>query len=550
MSKLIRPVFNGYYRFTLMVVVIFSLAASGAWYWEKYRAQQYRNQNASMPMALLSYMLEEKPAQEQAHWVAIWGQRLGVDLSLVNASSLHFGYFQQRRLDSLQTVIEANKDRWRFFHLLPDTHQVLVLDALTFNERQPVTLMQLLREWIEQVPPTARDARFERLRSSSEWPMRMGQDISDNLCADQREQLAAHQIVVNLAANGPNLSLYAILNDGRWIVVGPISFFAPTPIIPLYVLLSLIALAIILLSYGFSVRRERRLTRLWRAAERIAAGDFSYRATVDAHDPFKALAFHINGMAEQVQASLGAQQDLIQAVSHEFRTPVARIRFALQMIADISESPVVQRQLNEVDNDIEAIDHLIDEILTYSRLESSAGQLPLAKEWIECHDLVREIIETLNSCYDQVALTLQGKASLWVLADRRYLKRALMNVVCNACQYAERRVVIHLGIVHGVARIQVDDDGPGIPAHSRQKVLKPFVRLDGSRTRSSDTGPFSSGHGLGLAIVAKIVAWHAGRLSISTAPRLHGTRVSLLIWTPPQDAQGADHKALLPRVSR
>lgn len=549
MSKLIRPVFNGYCRFALLVVVIFSLAAAGAWYWENYRAQQYRNQNASMPMALLSYMLEEKPAQEQAHWVAVWGQRLGVDLSLVNAKSLHFSYFQQHRLNSLQTVVEANNDRWRLFHLLPDTQQVLVLDALTFNERQPVTLMQLLREWIEQVPPTARDARFERLKVSSEWPMHMGTEVSDNLCADQREQLASHQIVVNLAANGPNLSLYAILNDGRWIVVGPISFFAPTPIMPLCILLAGLASAIVSVAYCFAVKREHRLIRLWRAAERIAAGDFSYRATVDARDPFRPLAFHINNMAEQVQASLAAQQDLIQAVSHEFRTPVARIRFALQMIADISESPVIQRQLNEVDNDIEAIDHLIDEILTYSRLESSAGQLPLAKEWIECHDLVHEIIGMLNNRYE-VELTLQGRASLWVLADRRYLKRALMNVICNACQYADHRVYIHLRLVHGVARIQVDDDGPGIPQHCREKVLKPFVRLDGSRTRSSDTGPFSSGHGLGLAIVAKIVAWHAGRLSISTAPHLHGTRVSILIWTPPQDAQGTDHKALLPRVSR
>ena len=550
MSYLKRPVLAGYRRFILLVVLILTLAASAFWYWESWRAQHYREQTASMPMALLSYMLEGKQPSEQAHWVAVWGQRLGVDLSLIDEATLHFNYFQQRRLDSLQTVVEASDNGWRLFHLLPDGRQVLVLDTISFTERQPIILMQLLREWIEQQPPKARDARFDRLRLTSDWPMQMGSESLATMTPEQREQLSAHQIVTSISAKGPSLSMYALLNDGHWIAVGPITFYTATPIMPVVMLL--VALGVLLVAMGcwlISIR-QRRFARLQRAAERIARGDFTYRVPVDFHDPFHPLSHAINAMAEQVQASLSAQQDLIQAVSHEFRTPVARIRFALQMVADISESEAIQRQLSDIDNDIEAIDHLMDEILTYSRLESSAGQLPLAKEWIEAHELISDLIEQLAVRYPHIEVRMKGRAVLWVLADRRYLKRALLNVLCNACQYAEEQVEVRLAYIRSVACIQIDDDGPGIPASSRNKVFKPFVRLDGSRTRSSAPNPFSSGHGLGLAIVSKIVAWHAGRLIISSAPSLNGARFSMLIPTPPQDAKGQEQQALLPRVSR
>ena len=425
-----------------------------------------------------------------------------------------------------------------------------MLDTITFTERQPIILMQLLREWIEQQPPKARDARFDRLCLTSDWPMRMGSEPLAVMTPEQREQLSAHQIVTSISAKGPSLSMYALLNDGHWIAVGPITFYTATPMLPVVMLL--VALGALLIAVGcwcISIR-QRRFARLQRAAERIARGDFTYRVPVDARDPFHLLGHAINAMAEQVQASLSAQQDLIQAVSHEFRTPVARIRFALQMVADISESEVIQRQLGDIDNDIEAIDHLMDEILTYSRLESSAGQLPLAKEWIEAHELIGELIEQLKVRYPHIAVQMRGRAALGVLADRRYLKRALLNMLCNACQYAEELVEVRLAYIHGVACVQIDDDGPGIPVSSRSKVFKPFVRLDGSRTRSSAPNPFSSGHGLGLAIVAKIVAWHGGRLIISSAPSLHGARFSMLIPTPPQDATGQGQQALLPRVSR
>ena len=166
------------------------------------------------------------------------------------------------------------------------------------------------------------------------------------------------------------------------------------------------------------------------------------------------------------------------------------------------------------------------------------------------HELIGGVVDQLAVRYPHVDVKIRGRKVLWILADRRYLKRALLNVLCNACQYAERFVEVRLAYIRGVACIQIDDDGPGIPNSSRHKVLKPFVRLDGSRTRSFDPNPFSSGHGLGLAIVSKIVAWHIGRLTISAAPVLKGARFSMLIPTPPLNANGREQHALLPRVSR
>lgn len=116
-------------------------------------------------------------------------------------------------------------------------------------------------------------------------------------------------------------------------------------------------------------------------------------------------------------------------------------------------------------------------------------------------------------------------------AESRYLQRALQNLVANACRHARSRVAIRIHGEPRLVRIDVEDDGPGVPVAKRSEIFKPFARLDDSRARHS------GGYGLGLSIVQKVMAWHGGSVMVDASPMLGGARFTLLL---PQRAAARD----------
>ncbi|HEX5842139.1 MAG TPA: ATP-binding protein, partial [Pseudomonas sp.] len=109
-----------------------------------------------------------------------------------------------------------------------------------------------------------------------------------------------------------------------------------------------------------------------------------------------------------------------------------------------------------------------------------------------------------------------------VEAELRYLHRALQNLVSNAMRHAESRVRVSYQIGQQRCRLDIEDDGPGVPEEAWERIFTPFLRLDDSRTRDS------GGHGLGLSIVRRIIYWHGGRAQISRSESLGGACFSLL----------------------
>ena len=211
-------------------------------------------------------------------------------------------------------------------------------------------------------------------------------------------------------------------------------------------------------------------------------------------------------------------------MSHELRTPVARIRFAMQMVEDMTDDPAVHRQLHGIDSDIEELDQLIDEILTYARLDSGlVNGTALERTRVDCRAVAERVIETLAPLHAHLRLELAPGPEVEVQADPRYLQRALQNLVANACRHAQSRVLVRLSLESRLVRLDIEDDGPGVPPGERQSIFQPFARLDDSRTRRS------GGYGLGLSIVQKIMAWHGGSVVVDDSQELGGARFSLLL---------------------
>jgi two-component system sensor histidine kinase RstB len=185
-----------------------------------------------------------------------------------------------------------------------------------------------------------------------------------------------------------------------------------------------------------------------------------------------------------------------------------------------------------MDHDIEDLDRLVDEMLTYARLEQGSPALNFQR--VDLDALVNQVIDELGPL--RVGVTVERGLCLsaadcdgaWVEAEPRFLHRALQNLVSNAMRHARSRVTLSYQVGQLRCRVDVEDDGPGVPEAAWERVFKPFLRLDDSRARAS------GGHGLGLSIVRRIIYWHGGRALIAKSKSLGGACFSLS-WPRHQD---------------
>jgi len=327
------------------------------------------------------------------------------------------------------------------------------------------------------------------------------------------------------------LDLYRYLKKGVNTELGDISPVVLVSGLTFQRVFLLILLCVILTGvavYGLVYGFEISLQRLQRASSRIAHGHLNSRVKVPTdykqYDAFARLGVAFNRMAEQIQRLMGVQREMIRAVSHELRTPVARMRFGIQILEDTTEDPKIHKQLHAMDHDLQELDELVDEILTYARLEEGGPILDFQRS--NMLDLIQQIAEETRRRTASITVTISvadtQESAIFSDIEYRYLHRAIQNLVGNACRYAHSKVHIHYQCDEGVCRVDVEDDGDGIPENDWQRVFSPFMRLDDSRTRSS------GGYGLGLSIVQRIIYWHGGKAMVGRS-QWQGAKMSL-IW--------------------
>ena len=238
----------------------------------------------------------------------------------------------------------------------------------------------------------------------------------------------------------------------------------------------------------------------------------------------------VGSMARQ----MALQQELMAAISHEIRTPVSRLSFAVHLLADSlpQRVPNVQHRhqlalaCEEMLLDLQEINDLVAEVMTYTHLEDGGPSIEF--EPTQLMPLFRSVLAQYAD-YDyrldmQISISGQNPQLMGLLIDAEpvQLRRALQNLVGNAVKYASSKVVIgYRTIDESNCEVYVSDDGPGIPEEDYGKVFVPFSRLDDSRSR--ETGGF----GLGLSIVRRIAYWHGGRAEAGRSKSLGGAHMSL-----------------------
>lgn len=245
------------------------------------------------------------------------------------------------------------------------------------------------------------------------------------------------------------------------------------------------------------------LLRLENAAQRLGEGHLEERTHFETTSSLHRLGVAFNQMADNINTLIVSKKQLIDGIAHELRTPLVRLRYRLAMSDNLSESE--QTALNR---DIEQLEGLIDELLTYARLDR-----PQVETHLEAIDLPKWLAERIADIQmihpeHEITLDIPHEGDFGAV-DLRLMERVLDNLVNNALRYSEKRLRVGLWFDGNNACLQVEDDGPGIPPEERERIFEPFVRLDPSRDRAT------GGCGLGLAIVYSIAQAYQGTISAS-----------------------------------
>ena len=265
----------------------------------------------------------------------------------------------------------------------------------------------------------------------------------------------------------------------------------------------------------------RDLEALRQTARDLGDGNFEARSPAARSQLFAPLSDTMNNMAERVQQLLATHRELACGISHELRTPIARMRFALEMLTETDELAERERLWAMMEGDLEELDHLIDTSLTYARFEREAPEPHFSSvqfaSWLVAEvDAVRLLGRNLDITVDISELP----EKLCVDLDRKAMPYALRNLLRNAFKYASKEIRVSAEILAEQILIHVDDDGIGIPPEEREHIFSAFTRLDRSRDRST------GGYGLGLAITRRVLELHGGTAIAGASPQ-GGARFTL-----------------------
>ena len=322
------------------------------------------------------------------------------------------------------------------------------------------------------------------------------------------------QLIPLVDANGNTSYLHDAAALDAIIRLGPIS--TPADSVALDILPTIFYLSIFVVAGLWLRPILRDINVISAGANRFAADYRDPPATADKTTELRSLALNLDDMAARLSGVLRSQKELIAALSHEMRTPLARIRFAIA-VADEKADDALKEKLSAMNHDVQEIDDLVASMLNYARLdhpdiEMRWQDVPV-DAWIK--QIARKAPETIR------IETSAGDRDRKVRFDPTLMELALSNLLVNAAKYGNSEVHCALSSEEDQNILYVEDDGPGIADADRENVFKAFSRIDDSRNR--ETG----GYGLGLAVVSRVAELHGGHAAVDASPTLGGARFSI-----------------------
>jgi len=272
----------------------------------------------------------------------------------------------------------------------------------------------------------------------------------------------------------------------------------------------------------------RRLLALGRTARAFGEGQLNKRVSTHQRSFLYGIESEFNSMAQRIQSLVADNKMLASAVSHDLRTPLARLRFGIDLLDEAKDEKVRAEYQHRLSNDLTTMENLVEVLLEYARLDQQLSDMP--KTPVDIVPIVSNSVEALQSLPGKSILWHAGAESFYIEAHARYVTMMINNLLQNAVNYGDKVVAVSVGLRRGKVVLSIEDDGPGIPLEKRRDMLKPFVR--GKHEPNAANG---KGYGMGLAIVSRIAQWHDAKFMIGESDD-HGGAKFELVFVPSSTA--------------
>lgn len=532
-----RSIFLRIYLGILLAVVVLGAGAYGLYdSWHNKRLQQYLIDNSRGSVQLIAEGLQRHQGERREQWLSLSRRVTGLQIELLPTAQHPSNPGPLQRIENSDWSMFSHYDDQQQLTLYLSNNSAqlyaIPISEPDINEQLMRGTALLILNELGRHGKEQRQQRLARLQVHFHYPLSWLKRAQVTANYLQKRALSRGNSVVDFTTGTDGKqsmrTLAPIGNSGDYLQLGPVGLYQPFPLELIY--LSAATLLILLAATCFLLVRplEKRLGRMAQEVDALQLSGQSSQLTVDGNDALTALAEKINAMSQRILQLLQHQRELNHAVSHELKTPLARLTFrrelALQKLSKLAESgsdtKAVAQHLEGMETSLTELNSLVEEILLYARLESTAPEMNLSR--VKVAVLCDELLQPLRSQFSEMEFSHDIPADIALMADQHYLKRALSNLINNAQRFADNQVSIVLEQRPQQLIIHIDDDGQGIPEEHWQSVLQPFSRVESSRNR--ETG----GTGLGLAIVQQIAEWHQGDIRVSRAP-LGGARLSLQI---------------------
>jgi len=266
--------------------------------------------------------------------------------------------------------------------------------------------------------------------------------------------------------------------------------------------ITLPGLLLIMIAIVFLKNQTRPIVNLARAAEKFGKGEFVKEFRPSGAQEIRLAAYEFNRMRKRISVHLNQRSEMLSGISHDLRTPLTRLKLQLALLKQ-------QEVAKKMGEDIEEMEKMLNDYLEFASHQREETKI------VDLKNLITDIAKKYEG--KDVKLKLEENTEINIRINS--IKRCLVNLIDNALAYGKKVEVFTKKTMNNII-ILIDDDGPGIPESEHQNVMKPFYRIDKSRSQNK------SGVGLGLSIANDIIRAHGGGISLEKSP-LNGLRVKV-----------------------
>jgi signal transduction histidine kinase len=387
------------------------------------------------------------------------------------------------------------------------------------ESRAQAAALALVDEQLHAVP------REARRRFVADLAMRTGVDLElfepRDIAGDDTLARLIRGDVVYMHAGNKEWLLKRSTSDDR---VLAFRFVAPTrgPLDWTLAFIFYATIALVIMAWLWPLTRDLR--QLERSTTTFGNRNWTFDARIGARSPIYPLAQAFRRMATRIDSLVGSQKDMSNAMSHEIKTPLARMRFEIEMARNAADSAELARHLNNINIDIAELDAFVTATLDYAILERAEIALNVRQNDLRL--LVPAVADSVRRAVreDLIIRCEVADDATRIPCDAHLMETVLRNLLYNATRYAYSDIRVTFRTRWDrIFELRVDDDGPGIPEPDRHRIFDSFVQLEDPVRRKT-------GYGLGLAIVKRIIEWHGGNVDVCRSD-LGGARFCVT-WGP------------------